>query len=168
MAIHGTRTQRRALLTVHIAASVGWLGVSLAMLTLGLFGRLSADPRSVASAYWAAHVFVDVLVIPLSLLSLVSGTWLALVTTWGLFRRTWVLTKFVLTVITTTLGLVLLRPAVMAAYRDSSPGGDPAKLHDAARSLLVAGCVSTATYLFVTAVSVFKPWGRTRWARARS
>ena len=39
------------------------------MLTLGLSGRLGDGARSTEGAYWAAHVFVNMLVIPLSLLS---------------------------------------------------------------------------------------------------
>jgi hypothetical protein len=31
-----TRTQRRMLVTLHVALSVGWLGASMAMLTLAL------------------------------------------------------------------------------------------------------------------------------------
>lgn len=159
-----TRTQRRALLIVHVASSVGWLGVSFTMLTLGLAGRFGGTDRSTEGAYWAAHVFVDVLVIPLSLVSLVSGIVLGLRTRWGLVRHKWVVTKLTLTLITVGLGLFSLRPGVMAAYRESGPGGDPGALADAGTGLLYAGSVSTTTYLFVTAISILKPWGRTRWA----
>lgn len=159
-----TRTQRRVLLIVHVASSVGWLGVSFTMLTLGLVGRFGDTRRGTEGAYWAAHVFVDVLVIPLSLISLLSGVLLGLVTRWGLVQHKWVLTKLTLTVITVSLGLLSLRPGVMDAYRESGPDGDPAALADAGTGLLFAGSVSTTTYLFVTAVSILKPWGRTRWA----
>lgn len=165
--VRGTRTQRKALLIAHIVSSVAWLGVSLGMLTLGLAGRFTGGRRTVEGAYWAAHVFVDVLVIPLAVVSLVTGLWLGLVTHWGLVRQKWVLTKLVLTLITFMLSLLLLRPGVMEAYHNSGSGGDPAKLRDAGGGLVAAGIVSSSTYLFMTIVSVFKPWGATRWGRRR-
>lgn len=161
-----TRTQRRVLLTVHVAASVSWLGVSIALLVLALAGRFGDGERTVQGAYWADRVFVDVLVIPLSAISLLSGIALGLVTHWGVLRHKWVVTKLVLTTITTGLGIFSLRPGVLDAYHASGRGGDVAALHDAGNGLLYAGCVSTTTYLFVTAISMFKPWGLTRRGRA--
>lgn len=162
-----TRPQRKALLTVHLVSSVGWLGVSLTMLTLGLAGRFAGSKRSTEGAYWTAHLFVDVLVIPLSLISMASGVLMGLVTHWGLVRHKWVLTKLVLTTITTCLGIFLLRPGVMDAYRNSGPGGDPVTLQQAGTDLLYAGSVSTSTYLLLAVIAVFKPWGHTRWGRAQ-
>jgi hypothetical protein len=162
-----TRPQRKALLTVHLVSSVGWLGVSLTMLALGLAGRFAGSKRSTEGAYWAAHLFVDVLVIPLSLISLLSGVLMGLVTHWGLVRHKWVLTKLVLTTITTCLGIFLLRPGVLDAYRNSGPGGDPVTLQHAGADLVYAGSVSTGTYLLITVIAVFKPWGHTRWGQAR-
>jgi multisubunit Na+/H+ antiporter MnhG subunit len=153
------------LLIVHIVSSVGWLGVSLTMLTLGLAGEFGDSDRTVEGAYWAAHLFVNVLVIPLSLISLASGVLVGLVTHWGLVRHKWVLTKLVLTTVTTCLGIFLLRPGVAEAYHYSSHG-DSVALRDAGRGLIGAGTVSTTTYLVITVISVIKPWGATRWARA--
>lgn len=165
MAVRGTRRQRRTLLTVHVVSSVGWLGVSLAMLTLALFGRFSHGRRGIEGAYWTAHVFVDVLVIPFALLSLTTGVWLSLVTHWGLTRHTWVFVKLVLTVVTTGLSAFALRPTVMTAFRESGPRGNLAALHDAGTGLIAAGVVSSSTYLFMTVISTFKPWKLTPWTR---
>lgn len=162
----GTRGRRRALLIVHIASSEGWFGVSLTMLTLGIAGKFGDAGRSTEGAYWAAHIFVDVLVITLSLLSLGSGVALGLVTHWGLWRHKWVTVKLTRTLITTALGLFSLRPGVMDAYRASGPNEDHGALDQAGAGLLYAGGVSTTTYLCFTVISVLKPWGPTRRARA--
>lgn len=163
-----SRTQRKALLVVHVASSVGWLGVSLAMLVLAVGGRTSPPTAGAHHAYWAMRLFADTLVVPLSLAALASGILIGLGTPWGLLRHRWVLTKLVLTTIATGLSIFALRPQIAVAYHVSGTAGDAGALARAGSSLLAAGSVSVSLYLFITIVSVFKPWGPTRYGRGRT
>ncbi|GHF46320.1 DUF2269 domain-containing protein [Streptomyces sp. NRRL_ISP-5395] len=149
------RPVRRGVLVAHIAVSVSWLGLTVGLLTLGLTAFLTGDPATASAATRAMKVFGDWLVVPVALLSLVSGLVLALGTPWGLARHRWVWIKFWLTLITTGLSIFSLRPGIDAAVAD--------EVVDI--NLVIAPSVATATYLFITAISVLKPWGLTRRGR---
>ncbi|MGQ4447592.1 DUF2269 domain-containing protein [Streptomyces griseus] len=149
------RPVRRGVLVAHVAVSVSWLGLTVGLLTLGLTAFLTGDPATASAATRAMKVFSDWLVVPVALLSLVSGLVLALGTPWGLARHRWVWIKFWLTLITTGLSIFSLRPGIDAAVAD--------EVVDI--NLVIAPSVATATYLFITAISVLKPWGLTRRGR---
>ncbi|MFJ7082743.1 DUF2269 domain-containing protein [Streptomyces griseus] len=149
------RPVRRGVLVAHVAVSVSWLGLTVGLLTLGLTAFLTGDPATASAATRAMKVFGDWLVVPVALLSLVSGLVLALGTPWGLARHRWVWIKFWLTLITTGLSIFSLHPGIDAAVAD--------EVVDI--NLVIAPSVATATYLFITAISVLKPWGLTRRGR---
>ncbi|MFJ3328116.1 DUF2269 domain-containing protein [Streptomyces griseus] len=149
------RPVRRGVLVAHVAVSVSWLGLTVGLLTLGLTAFLTGDPATASAATRAMKVFGDWLVVPVALLSLVSGLVLALGTPWGLARHRWVWIKFWLTLITTGLSILSLRPGIDAAVAD--------EVVDI--NLVIAPSVATATYLLITAISVLKPWGLTRRGR---
>ncbi len=149
------RPARRSLLVVHVAVSVSWLGLTVCLLTLGITAFLTGDTTTAQAATRAMKIFGDWLVVPVALISLLSGLVLALGTSWGLARHRWVWTKFWLTLITTALSIFSLRPGINEAAAQGA----------ADINLVVAPSVATATYLFITAVSVLKPWGPTRRGR---
>ncbi|MEE1773306.1 DUF2269 domain-containing protein [Streptomyces sp. JV185] len=146
------RSARRSLLVAHIAVSVGWLGVTVGLLALAITAFSTADPATARAATRAMKVFGDWLIVPVALFSLFSGLVLALGTPWGLARHRWVWTKFWLTLITVALSVFSLRPGIDEAATRGTVDAD----------LVVAPSVATATYLFITAISVLKPWGPTR------
>lgn len=155
------RPARRSLLVVHVAASAGWLGLTLGLLALSLTAATTRSAPMAEAACRSMKVFTDYLVIPLALLTLVSGLVLSLGTPWGLARHHWVYTKFWLTLITLTASIFALRPGVNSAAETLSSGGTLAVPLD----LVMGPIVSFTTYLFMTAISVLKPWGLTRRGR---
>lgn len=91
------RPVRQVWMILHVACSVGWLGVLVACLTLLL------------TAYdTAAAALTGLFFLPATLLVLLTGVVLGLGTRWGLVRFYWVLTKLV-------VALVLLAVANLAA-----------------------------------------------------
>ncbi|MEU8570387.1 DUF2269 domain-containing protein [Streptomyces pathocidini] len=157
-----SRPARRALVVVHVSVSVGWLGLTVGLLALGITAQLTADPAMAEAAYRSMKVFADWLIVPISLLTLLSGLVLSLGTPWGLARYRWVFAKFWLTLATTGASIFALRPnidhvaAVVAAGQPAGAAGV---------DLVIAPAVATAAYLFATAISVLKPWGPTRHGR---
>ncbi|CAL9470760.1 hypothetical protein SUDANB38_02849 [Streptomyces sp. enrichment culture] len=149
------RPVRRTLLVVHVAVSVSWLGLSLGLLALGLTAYTTADPSLTSAAYRAMGVFADWLLLPVAAITLVSGLVLSLGTSWGLARHYWVWTKFWLTLVTAAATVFALRPEIANAAAAGVPDS----------SLVAAPLVSTSAYLFMTAISVLKPWGLTRRGR---
>ncbi|MBB4964286.1 DUF2269 domain-containing protein [Saccharothrix violaceirubra] len=140
---------RKTLLCLHVVSSVGWLGVTLGDLALGLAAYGDA------TLYRAVVVLADYALVPLGLVALVTGVVLALGTHWGLAKHWWVLIKLVLTVLALAATTFLLRSAV----RDAA-AGDPRGALD----VVVASSVSLTVYVVSTVLSVFKPRARTRWA----
>jgi uncharacterized membrane protein len=155
------RPARRAILAVHVASSACWLGLALGLLALAITAITTGSAPTVEAACRAMKVFTDWLVIPLALLTLLSGLALSLGTPWGLARHRWVYTKFWLTLVTTGASILALRPGVNAAVTTVAAGTTLPHPTD-----LVAGpVVSLTAYLFMTVISVLKPWGLTRRGR---
>lgn len=155
------RPARRATLVVHVSAAAGWLGLSLGLLALAVTATTTGGPAAVESSVRSMKLFADWLLVPLSLLTLASGLVLALGTSWGLARHRWVWTKFWLTLATTTATAFALRPGVNEAVTAVAGGeGLPGPA-----DVLAGPVVSLTAYVFMTAVSVLKPWGPTRRGR---
>ena len=108
---------------------------------------------------------IDVfVVIPLAFAALISGVLLCLITPWGLTGYWWVLIKLVLTVaviVFSTFGLgVWVEESIMATAASTADS-------EVARPLAYGAVVNIVAFLFMTWVSVVKPWGRAPWARIR-
>jgi hypothetical protein len=158
---------RKLTLTAHVVSSVGWLGSVVAFLALSIAGLTSRSPEIVRGAYLAMNLIGQFIIVPLTLAALLTGLVQALGTHWGLFRYYWVLTKFSLTVIATTLLLLHQFTAVAEAARRASAGAADT-LPDVGRlgTQLVADSGAAVLVLLVTTtLSVFKPWGKTRYGR---
>ncbi|MFD3502285.1 DUF2269 domain-containing protein [Streptomyces sp. NPDC058678] len=156
-----SRPARRASLVVHAVASAGWLGLTLGLLALGITATTTGTAVTVEGSVRAMKLFADWLLIPLAFLTLLSGLVLSLGTPWGLARHRWVYTKFWLTLATTTATVLALRPGVNAAVT-AVAAGEP--LPDAG-DVLFGPVVSLSAYLFMTVISILKPWGPTRRGR---
>lgn len=154
------RKVRRIALLIHVLSSAAWFGLTLGLLALGAYAYLSKDPAVVAFAYQAGGVFGAWLLIPAALLSLLSGVVLSVGTQWGLVRHKWVLTKFVLTLITAALVCFSLTPGLREAAAQAAAGTAVPN-----SSLMAAPIVASSTYAFMYVLSVLKPWGETRWGR---
>ncbi|MGC4854183.1 hypothetical protein ACLQ24_12505 [Micromonospora sp. DT4] len=145
-------TTRKALLTLHLVTSLGWLGTDLVLLTLGIAAQRGADP---AVVYPVARLVGTVLFAPLSVLVWLVGVASALLTPWGLLRYRWVLIKLVITTVMVGLVLFLLTPNLRHA--DALGAALPAR--DRA-DLVIAPAVSTTLMIIATVLSTYKPWGR--------
>ena len=160
---------RKMVLLLHVVCAVGWLGLHIGNVTLAITGLVTDDPGTQQTAFRAVNLLGGMLLIPISLLAFTTGVTLALGTRWGLVRHWWVLTKFVLTLIP-----VLLIPlSLLPGYRDladqvnAAPADQVVDIGDTGVSLIIAAIVSTTMYLTSVTLSVFKPWGRTKWGKRR-
>jgi hypothetical protein len=156
---------RKLALTMHVSASVGWLGGVCAFLVLAVAALTSEDAQTVRAAYLAMELIGRYGLVPLALASLVTGLVQSLGTTWGLFRHYWVLFKLLINVFATIVLLMYMQTlsdlAELAADQRADPGlvrsGSPL-LHAGAALLLL---------LTATTLAVFKPRGLTPYGRRR-
>ncbi|GGT33848.1 DUF2269 domain-containing protein [Streptomyces chromofuscus] len=156
-----SRPARRASLVVHVVASAGWLGLTSGLLALAVTASATGSAVTVEASVRAMKLFADWLLLPVALLTLLSGLLLSLGTPWGLARHRWVYTKFWLTLATITATAFALRPGVNTAVTAVAAGEGLPESGD----ILMGPVVSLSAYLFMTAISVLKPWGPTRRGR---
>ena len=155
-----TRRARRGALVVHVSASAAWLGVSVCLLALGITGAVPGTAAASEASYRAMKVFGDWLIGPLALATTVTGLLLSLGTRWGLARYHWVWIKFWLTLAAGTASVLVFRTTVNETVADVVAG------HPVTPSrMIVPPAVSLSAYVFMTAISVLKPWGPTRRGR---
>jgi hypothetical protein len=146
---------RKAILTAHIASAVGWLGVDLVLLTLGIAGLSGA--ANPAIVYPAQGLVGVVLFAPLSGLVWLVAVVNALGTPWGLLRHWWVVTKLAIVTLMVVLVAFALLPNLLAALHDGAALATPYR-----RNLVIAPSVSSSLLIISTVLSTYKPWGRTR------
>jgi hypothetical protein len=150
-------------LIAHVLSSVGWFGGAYAMIVLGVTSA-DAEPGFRHASFELVHACDRFLLIPLSLLSLVTGLVVSLGTKWGLVKHYWVLVKLVGTLAVMVFATFFLSQWVkeVIALTAVDPGADISGL----TSPIAVGAATMASLLLgITVVSIVKPWGRT--ARGR-
>ena len=152
---------RKAGLVAHVAASVGWLGVVVASVVLGIVGMTGADADVVRAVYLVMEPLGWYALVPFSVLSLVTGLVQALGTRWGLLRHYWVLAKLAMNLFASGVLLLYMQTLTLLAgtARDLGPNGDVSGLRTPSPMVHAAAAVA----LLVTALvlSVYKPRGLT-------
>ncbi len=146
------------MLTIHVAMSVGWLGLDGALVALEVTGLSTANAAMRAGIADAMAVIACWVLIPVVFASLASGLVLALSTPWGLGRYWWVLAKCGIAGALTAAGLTFLLPQLPALV---AGGGEPAGIQT-----LIARALALVLLLAATGLSVVKPWGKTPRGRA--
>ena len=143
-------------LTAHILSSVGWFGIAIVVGFCGIAVVVTDDPtlppallRVIETAPWIS--------VPVGLMAIATGTFLGLGTVFGLVRHWWVIAK---------MGI-----AAAVIITDAALVGRIAHEALATGTIESALLGSTIAHVVVLAIatvfSVFKPGGRTPWARAR-
>jgi hypothetical protein len=151
---------RKFALTVHIIASVGWIGAVVAYLALGIAAVTNQDVQTVRAAWIGMEVTGWFAIVPLAVAALLTGLVMSLGTKWGLFRHYWVLITLVLTTLSTVV-LVLHMPTVtiLADVAQEANGADLAALGGD----LVHSGIGLVVLLAITWLNVYKPRGLTRY-----
>ncbi|NMI55865.1 MULTISPECIES: DUF2269 domain-containing protein [unclassified Streptomyces] len=152
------------MVVVHVVVSVSWLALMLCLLTLGTTALATNNADTLRTAYRAMGMLGNALIIPLSLLTLVSGVMLALATPWGLFRYYWVSAKFWLTLAATVASIFALtarlHDAADAVARHPVGPISAMDLGFIRYNMVIVPAVALLLYLANVILSVFKPWGR--------
>jgi hypothetical protein len=156
---------RKGALTAHVAASLGWFGAVAAFLALALVGLTSRDAQLVRAAYLALEPITRFVIVPLAIVSLLTGVVSSLGTKWGLFRYYWVLLKLVTTIVATLILLVHTQPIELLAGVAAKRSVSGADLHQQQLLLVIASGAALVVLLVLTTLSVYKPRGMTRYGQ---
>jgi hypothetical protein len=148
---------RRLALTLHVVASVAFPGAVACFFALALVG-LKTDPATAQALYRAMDLMTWLVIVPLCFASLVSGLTSSLGTPWGVFRYWWVIVKLVVTVFSTFVLLLHLRPIRLVAENLPSAATVETQVQ-----LAAAAGLALVALVFMTALSIYKPRGLTRY-----
>ena len=148
---------RKAVLTTHVATSVGWLGAVVGYIALDLAAVTSRDIELVRAAYMAMELIVGYAIVPLACASVVVGVVNAVGTSWGLFQHYWVLVKLLLTLVATAV--LLAETRTIRSLADAAAASDPRHLPGS----LPHSIGGLLILLLILILSVYKPRGLTRY-----
>ena len=164
-----TPALRKLNLTAHVTFSVGFIGAVASFLTLSIAGLTSQDAETVRGAYLSMNLIGQFVIVPLCFAALLTGIVQALGTEWGLFRYYWVLLKLILTLGATILLLLHQFMAVARAAKlvAEVPAGTMPSVAQLGTELLSKTGLATLLLLVITTISIYKPWGLTRYGRRK-
>ncbi len=152
---------RKLALTAHITFAVGWLGAVAGFLALAVAGLTSQDDQMVRAVYLAMELTARFVIVPLSFAPLLTGPLLSLGTPWGLFRHYWILTKLLITILSTIILLVHMQPITFMARVAAETTLSSADHLEPRIQLVVAAGAGLLALLVTMTLAVYKPRGMT-------
>ena len=155
-----TPSFRKLVISVHLTFSVGWIGAATGYIGRGVAAVRSQDDAIVRAAWTAMELTGWFVIVPLAVLSLLTGVVMAIGTKWGLLRHSWVVISFVLTIFSVVI-LVLHMPSV-SATAEIARTAEGAALQDLGGDL-GHPTIGVAILLVVQVLNVYKPRGMTRY-----
>ena len=154
---------RKFVLTTHVVSSVGWLGAAATYLALAIFVLTEKNPQLVRAGVLAMKPIVVFVVVPLALISVISGIVQSLGSAWGFLRHWWMVFKLILiafaALVLTEYTSFIIPLASLAAHPVVS-SATLAKLQDTGHGVHSAGGLAVLTV--ITALGVIKPRSMTR------
>jgi hypothetical protein len=162
-----TSRLRKFTLTAHVTFSVGWLGAVIAYLALAIAGLTSQEAQLVRAAYLSMELIGWFVIVPCSLAALLTGLVQSLGTEWGLFRHYWILVKFLLSIGGTLVLLLHMRAVSRMSGIAAETTLSSADFGMLRTQLVVHAGGGLLVLLAATALSVYKPWGRTRYGQRK-
>ncbi|MEO7017809.1 MAG: DUF2269 domain-containing protein [Leifsonia sp.] len=158
---------RKLALTAHVTTSIGWIGAVAVFLALAIAGLTNQNLELVRSAYAVMGLIGWFVIVPFCFASLATGVVSSLGTSWGLIRYYWVVIKLAITVVATIVLLIHMQPITRIANLASGTSWTPAGLQTVRTELVVESAVALLALLVATALSTYKPQGRTPYGQRR-
>ncbi|MDQ4117843.1 MAG: hypothetical protein M3235_12880 [Actinomycetota bacterium] len=155
---------RRVLLVLHLAAGLGWLGVTSTFVVLTLWLLGSRDPATVRAGYTIHELIVVWLARPAAIGAATTGLLLVLTTTGRRARRWWmwwVPAKFALVVATVVVTVGISPDALRFAVAHADAVGTAAYT-DTQQALAWVAIYHVVMITAATVLAVFRPGGRFR------
>lgn len=146
--------------TSHITFAVGWLGAVVVFLVLAITGITSQNTQLTRSAYLSMEVSGWFVLVPFCLAALLTGVIESITTKWGFFKHYWILVKLILTIAATIILLLHMKPISYIANVATEATFPATVLPNVRLKLIADAGAALLLLLFITTISVYKPWGR--------
>lgn len=158
---------RKAALTVHVFASVGWMGALAAFAALAVTGAASDDDVVVRGVTLAMGPLTSYVILPLAFGAFASGLVQSLGTPWGLVRHWWVVIKLLVTAVALVV-LVLQLDTLDRLTSAARRGPLGAEFDDGRASMVLHSVAGLALLVLPMVLSVFKPKGLTSYGARKA
>jgi hypothetical protein len=99
-------------------------------------------------------------IVPFCIAALITGLVQSYISPWGLFRYYWVTVKFVLTILSTIMLFVHMKPISYVASVAMETTLNQLDLRKLRIQLLADAGAAMLVLLIIIALSVYKPWGK--------
>lgn len=156
-------TARTWLKGVHVLFTSAWVGAAICMSLLTL-GSRPANGYELHGILATLKLIDDWVIIPSAIVSLLTGLLISWLTPWGFFKWRWVTVKWVGTLAIILFGSFFLGPWLNGM--ESIAAADPLTAMQNTiilsnhRAMVYAVGPQLLTLLFMTLISVLKPWKR--------
>jgi hypothetical protein len=150
---------RKMILSIHITASVGWIGGVITYLVL-VFAAMNGDSQILRASWMAMNLIGVYALVPLSLAALLTGIILSLGTQWGLFRHYWVLISLLLTLVATIVLMQHMQTVNFFAEMAAN-GENLVALRNALEGEVLHGGLGLLVLLLAQVLNIYKPRGLT-------
>ena len=153
---------RKFALTVHLTASIGWIGALVAYLVLVIAAMTTQDSQTLRAAWLTMELIGRFAIVPLSFASLLTGIIMSLGTKWGLFRYYWVLFSLVLTLFATVVLLQHMQTvSFFAGVASEAENSQPGALREGLSGELLHAGVGLLVLLVIQVLNLYKPQSMT-------
>ena len=149
----------------HLLAVSCWIGGAVALLLLYFLKRDVTDGGVLFGINKSIHyVDMSVIVIPGAFGCLITGLIYSIFSTWGFFKHSWLVYKWIVTIAAILFGTFWLGPWETAMMEISGSQGIAA-LHDQAylynqKMNITFGVLQCLVLVVTLLISIFKPWKR--------
>lgn len=152
------------LLSSHIVFAALWTGTVLSMVLIAFRNRNNSDAEVLYALNSAINLLDDFVIIPSSIGSVLTATFLCWGTNYGFFKFYWVIVKWIFTVTLMIFGTFWLFPWANAATSISQVERlqafkNPLYVFDT-KGVLIGCTIQVISLLIIIGISVLKPWGR--------
>jgi hypothetical protein len=160
------RPWRKAILMIHILVSVGWFGITAAILVLSIAALGLDDATLVREAYQFHELLISTIIRPAAIMTVVSGLSLALGTPWGLIKHYWPPAKLIVAI--ATIALTIPNSPRWIGYAIAHASTPGAALSTVQRDLVAMAVFHLIALGLATWLSIYKPGGLTPVGRAQT
>ena len=153
---------RKLALAIHLTTSVGWIGAVLVYLVLVVAGMTTPDDQFLRATWITLESIGSLALVPMSIVSLLTGLLMSLGTKWGLFRHYWVLLSLVLTAVAS--GILIQHMQTVTFYAGVAAdvsSNNIAALQSALDGELLHSGLGLLVLLVIQVLNVYKPRGMT-------
>ncbi|WP_327589346.1 hypothetical protein OHA25_21870 [Nonomuraea sp. NBC_00507] len=149
---------RKAILMIHILASVGWFGLATAISVLEIAALGISEPATLQAAYRFHELLVGTVVVPSALTTVLTGVVICWGTPWGMFKYYWPPAKLVVTVATIAVTVVNSPDWISFAIANADAPGPG--LVEVQQSLVGLAALHIVALVVAAWLSLYKPFGK--------